>query len=58
MKFGIKKCAMKNSKRHLKDGMEVLNQDKIWTLGEKETYKYLGILKANIVKQLHIKEKN
>ena len=47
MEFGIEKCAMlemKSSKRHLTDGIEVSNQDKIRMLGEKETYKYLGIL--------------
>ena len=37
--------------------MEFLNQDKIRTLGEKETYKYLGILKADIIKQVEMKEK-
>ena len=42
MKFGIEKCAvqiMKSSKRHLTDGTELPNQDKIRTLGEKETFK-------------------
>ena len=32
--------------------MELPNQDKIRTLGEKETYKCLGILKADIIKRL------
>ena len=36
--------------------MELPNQDKIRTLGEKETYKFLGILKANTIKQVEIKE--
>ena len=49
---------MKRGKRHLTDGMELPNQDKIRTLGEKETYKYLGILEANIIKQVEMKEKN
>ena len=35
---------MKSGKRQLTDGMELPNQDKIKTLEEKETYKYLGIL--------------
>ena len=42
MEFGIEKCAtlvMKSGKRHLIDGIEPPNQDKIRTLGEKETYK-------------------
>ena len=59
--FGIEKCAlliMKNGKRHLTDGMELPNQEKIRTLREKETYKYLGILKADTIKQQDMKEKN
>ena len=47
MEFGIEKCTkliMKSGKRHRTGGMELLNQDKITTLGEKGTYKYLGIL--------------
>ena len=35
--------------------MELPNQDKIRTLGEKETYKYLGISKTNIIKQVEMK---
>ena len=37
--------------------MELPNQDKIRTLGEKETYKYLGILEAYAIKQGKMKEK-
>ena len=54
MEFGIKICAMlvmKSGKRHLTDWMELPNQNKIRTLGEKETYKYLGI------KQVEMKDK-
>ena len=47
---------MKNSK-HLIDGMEQPNQDKIRTLREKETYKYLDILEADTIKQEEMKEK-
>ena len=46
MEFGIEKCVllvMKSGKQHLTDGIELPNQDKIRILGEKETYKYLGI---------------
>ena len=60
MEFGIEKCAMlvrKSDKRQMTDGMELLNQDKTRTLGEKETYKYLGILEADTVKQVQMKEK-
>ena len=58
MEFGIEKCTMlvmKSGKRHLTDGMELLNQDKIRTLGEK--YKYLGILETGAIKQVEMKEK-
>ena len=61
MEFGKEKCAMllmKSGKRHLTDGMELPNQDKIRTFGEKETYKYLGILKADTIKQVEMKKQN
>ena len=48
---------MKSSKQHMTDGMELPDQDKIGTLGENETYKYLSILKANTIKQLEMKDK-
>ena len=60
MEFSIEKCAvflMKNGKRHITDGMEQPNQDKIRTLAENETYKYLGILEADTIKQVQMKEK-
>ena len=47
MEFGIEKCAllvMKSGKRHRNDGIELPNQDKIRTLAENETDKYLEIL--------------
>ena len=37
--------------------MELPNQDKIRTLGEKETYEYLGILEADTIKQVEMKDK-
>ena len=55
MEFGREKCAMlvmKSSKQQLTDGMELPNQDKIKTLAENETYKYLGILEADTIKQV------
>ena len=58
MEFGIEKYAMhvmKSSKRHMTDGMELPNHDKIRTLGEKETYKYLGILEVDTIKQVEMK---
>ena len=56
MEFGIEKCAMlvmKSGKRHLTDGMELPNQD---TPAEDETW-YLGILEAEIIKQVEMKDK-
>ena len=47
---------MKIGKRHLTDGMELLYQDKIRTLAENETYKYLGIMEAD-TKQVEMKDK-
>ena len=41
MEFDKEKCAMlvmKSGKGYITDGMELSNQDKIRTLGEKETY--------------------
>ena len=60
MEFDIERCVMlimKSGKRHLTDGMELPNQDKIRTLEEKETYKYFGVLEANTIKQEEMKEK-
>ena len=60
MEFGIEKCAMlvmKSVKRQLTDGMELPYKDKIKTLAENETYKYLGILEADTIKQAEMKEK-
>ena len=49
---------MKSGKRYLTDWMELPNQDKIGMLAEKETYKYLGILEADTIKQSEMKVKN
>ena len=38
------------------EGMKLPNQEKICTHGIKETYKYLGILEANIIKQVETKK--
>ena len=50
MEFGAM-LIMKSGKQHLTDWMELTNQEKIWTLGGKETYKYLGILETDTIKQ-------
>ena len=55
VEFGWEKCVilvMKSGERHMTDGMELLNQDKIRTFGENETYKCLGILEADTIKQM------
>ena len=60
MEFGIEKCAMlvmKSGKRHMTDGMELPNHEKIRTLEENETYKNLGILEADTIKQVEMKDK-
>ena len=60
MEFGIEKYAMlvmKSGKRHMTDGMEKPNQEKIRTLWENETYKYMGILEAYTIKQVQMKDK-
>ena len=59
MEFGIEKCAMliiKSGKRHMTDGIELPNQEKIRTFRVKETYKYLGILEAGTIKHEKMKE--
>ena len=60
MEFGIEKCAMlvmKSGKRHLTDRMELPNQGKIRMFAENENYKYLGILEADTIKQIEMKNK-
>ena len=59
MEFGIEKCAMivtKSGKKHMTEGVELLNQEVIRTLGEKENFK-LGMLEAGTIKQVERKEK-
>ena len=59
MEFGIEKCSMlvmKSSKRHMTDGMELPNHGRIRTLEENETYKYLGIMEADTIKQVQMKD--
>ena len=60
MECGIEKCAMlvtKSGQRHLTYRMELPGQDKIRTLREKETYKYLVILEDDTIKQVEMKDK-
>ena len=48
---------MKSGKRHMTDRMEQQNQEKIRKYGEKKNYKYLGILEADTIKQVEMKDK-
>ena len=60
MELVIEKWAMlvmKRGKRHITYGMELSSQSKIRTHRGKETYKYLGILETDFIKQEKIKEK-
>ena len=60
MEFGIEKwpkLQRKSGKRYLIDGMELPNQDKFKTFGEKNTLKYLELLETDTIKQ-EMKEKN
>ena len=59
MEFSIEKSVMlimKSGKRHMTDGIELPNHDKVKTLEENETYKYLGILEAETIKQVQMKD--
>ena len=60
--FGIQKLKMlitRCGKLQMTDRMKLSNQEKkIRTLGEKETFKYFGILKVDTINQVEMKEKN
>ena len=59
MEFGLEKCAMlvmKSGKRHMTDGMELPNHDRIRTREENKTYKYLGFLEADTINQVQMKD--
>ena len=49
---------MKNGQRHLTERIELPNQSKVSMLGEKEIYKYLGILETEIWNKWRWKKKN
>ena len=48
---------MKSGKRETTEGIELLNQEIIRTFGEKENFKYLGILEVDTIKHIW-KKKN
>ena len=50
-------CYASNKKWQTTEGMDLPSQNKIRTPGGKETYKYLGILEADTIKQVKMKEK-
>ena len=55
MEFGIEKyttLVMKSGKWHMTEGLKLPNPAVIRTLGEKEIYKYSGILEADTIKQV------
>ena len=61
MEFDIEKCAkqiMKSRKRHITEGIELPNQEKIRTFRSKESNKYLGIFEADTIKQVEWKKKS
>ena len=55
MEFSIEN--KESGKQYMTEGIEPSNQDKIRTLREKETYRYLGILEADTSKQVETKGK-
>ena len=60
MEFGIDKWVMlmmNTGKNETAKGIEQPNREEIRTFGEKENYKYLGILEADAIKQTEMKEK-
>ena len=60
MEFGIEKCAlliMRSGKRQITEAIEIPNQERIRSLGEKETCKYSEKLEAVTIKQVEVKEK-
>ena len=48
---------MKSRRQYLTDRMELSKQEKIRTLGEKESCKYLGILKDDTTKLVEMGER-
>ena len=48
---------MRSRKKQITEDIELPNQEKIRTLGEKEIYKYLGKLEADTIKQVEMKKK-
>ena len=49
---------IEGGKQQMTEGIELPNKEKIRTLREKETYKYLRIFEADTLKHAEMKEKN
>ena len=48
---------MRSGKRKMTEGIEIPNEERTRPHGEKETWKYLGILEADTIKEGKMKEK-
>ena len=57
MEFAREKCAMLQMKMGKAEGIELPNQKRIRTLGERENLKYLEIVEADTIKQAEMKGK-
>ena len=60
MELGIEKCAkliMKSEKQQIMEEIGLPNQQKIRPFGEKQNYRYLGLLDADTIRHAKIKEK-
>ena len=58
MEFNIENVLiMKSWKKKTSERKELSNQERIRALGEKEIFKYLGILQVDIIKLTEMKEK-
>ena len=60
MQFGLDKCAvlmMKRGKIIKSEGIELPNDEKIRSLKEDDSYRYLGILQSNEIQRKDMKEK-
>ena len=49
---------MRSGKKQITEGIELPEQERNRTLGEKETYQYLGILEADTIKPMEMNEKS
>ena len=59
MEFGVNKCAiliMKRGKLTESEGIQLPNKEEIKSLGEGDTYKYLGVLEADDIKHQVMKK--